>query len=77
MPIPDGLISISGTDAAWVYNDDGYYYYSKPLKAGEKTEWLMTGVDSRRGLDNSFQNVRVNVNVTAQAADGQQRHKRA
>lgn len=67
LPIPDGLISISGTDAAWVYNDDGYYYYSKPLKAGEKTEWLMTGVDFAGGLDNSFQNVRVNVNVKAQA----------
>lgn len=67
LPIPDGLISISGTDAAWVYNDDGYYYYSKPLKAGEKTEWLMTGVDFAGELDNSFQNVRVNVNVTAQA----------
>ena len=67
LPIPDGLISINGTDAAWVYNDDGYYDYSKPLKAGEKTEWLMTGVDFAGGLDNSFQNVRVNVNVTAQA----------
>lgn len=51
----------------WITGADGYYYYSKPLKAKETTPQLFTKVTFDPSMPNEYQGCTVNVNVFAQA----------
>ena len=51
----------------WTYQDDGYYYYNKPLAPGETTEPLFTSVAFDDQMGNEYQNSTAHVNVNAYA----------
>ena len=46
---------------------DGYYYYNRVLKPGEKTEPLFTTVRFGKSLGNEYMNARLTIRVNAQA----------
>lgn len=51
----------------WTYQDDGYYYYNKPLAPGETTEPLFTSVAFDDQMGNEYQNSTAHVDVNAYA----------
>lgn len=57
-------LNLNTTD--WTEHD-GYYYYNKPLKPGEKTEKLFTKVTFGTDLGNAYMNATVKISVVAQA----------
>lgn len=57
-------LNLNTTD--WT-EQDGYYYYNKPLKPGESTEKLFTKVTFDTSMGNAYMNARVEINVIAQA----------
>lgn len=62
----------SGEGAAWqlVEDEDGseWWYYVKPLKAGESTSPLFNAVTFHKSaMDNAYQNGTAEINVSAQA----------
>nr|MBQ8245066.1 hypothetical protein [Oscillospiraceae bacterium] len=65
----DKIIDVTLTTDGWTRKDgDGeWWYYEKPLKAGETTETLITGVSfDGPNMTNEYQNCTVEVVVTAQ-----------
>lgn len=48
------IINFKINETDWEYRD-GYYYYKKPLKSGEKTEPLYTSVSFDKNLPNMYQ----------------------
>lgn len=62
----DKYISMDLNDEDWTYQN-GYYYYNRALKPGEKTVPLFTKVSFADKMDNHYQNARVEIDVTAQA----------
>lgn len=48
-------------------NQDGYYYYNKPLAPGETTEPLFTSVAFDDQMGNQYQNTRAEIEVKAGA----------
>lgn len=62
----DQYISMDLNDEDWTYQN-GYYYYNRALKPGEKTVPLFTKVSFADKMDNHYQNARVEIDVTAQA----------
>lgn len=62
----DKYISMDLNDEDWTYQN-GYYYYNRALKPGEKTVPLFTKVSFAAKMDNHYQNARVEIDVTAQA----------
>lgn len=46
---------------------DGYYYYNRVLKSGEKTEPLFTQVSFSKNMGNEYMNARLTIDVNAQA----------
>ena len=46
---------------------DGYYYYNRALKPGEKTEPLFTMVRFDKEMGNEYMNARLTIKVNAQA----------
>ena len=64
---PDlSLVTMDINTAAWT-EKDGYYYYNKPLAAGETTEPLFTQVSFDKDMGNLYQNCTAQVDVSAQA----------
>ena len=64
--IDPSLISLDINTAAWT-EQDGYYYYNKPLASGETTEPLFTQVSFDKEMGNLYQNCTAQVDVSAQA----------
>ncbi len=67
--LPDGAVTLTEPGADWVYcPEDGWYYCTAVLAAGEETEPLFRGVSfSGTALDNRFADTAMSVSVTAQA----------
>ena len=59
------LLELDLTD--WLEHEDGWYYYAKPLPAGQSTKPLLNSVyfDARTG--NEYQNATATVTVSVQA----------
>lgn len=51
----------------WELGKDGFYYYRKPVAPGEKTEPLFTTVTFSTEMGNEYQNVKVIIDLDAQA----------
>lgn len=60
------LISLNVDTQNWV-EKDGYYYYTKPLSAGETTAPLFTTVTFEAGMENLYQNSKATIRVFVQA----------
>lgn len=62
-----GLVELDlGED--WELDEDGfYYYYKKPVAPGEETEPLFTTVTFSTKMGNEYQNVKVIIDLDAQA----------
>ncbi len=61
------LITCDFNTTDWIIGSDGYYYYSKPLAAGEETAPLFTKVIFSGEMGNEFQNCSVEIAVKAYA----------
>lgn len=51
----------------WLLGDDGYYYYTQPVPAGESTGVLFREVMFSPQMTNEYQNCTVSINISAQA----------
>lgn len=51
----------------WTYGEDGYWYYEKPVAAGEQTDVLFDKVAFDGAMGNEYQNCTANIIVYAQA----------
>lgn len=60
------MIGLDGTAAANWTQKDGWYYYTKALKAGATTEPVYTGIAFAAAMDNAWQGSSVQVTVDAQ-----------
>ena len=72
-----GLVELDlGED--WERDEDGfYYYYKKPVAPGEKTEPLFTTVTFSTEMGNEYQNVKVIIDLDAQAVQSRNNGERA
>lgn len=61
------LISIDYDSTNWTLGDDGYYYYNKPLSAGDTTEPLFRNVIFDATMGNMYHNSKAVIEVSAQA----------
>lgn len=52
---------------SWILGEDGFYYYSKPVAAGETTEILFDTVTFAAQMGNEYQNCTANIVIYAQA----------
>lgn len=65
--IENGVIIVP-TDTAWVKGEDGWYYYSAPVKEGKSTAPLFSEVQfSGPNMGNEYQGVTVEINISAEA----------
>ena len=61
-----GLVELDlGED--WKLGEDGFYYYEESVKPGEETEPLFTTVTFSTKMGNEYQNVKVIIDLDAQA----------
>lgn len=51
----------------WSLGEDGYYYYAKPVAAGETTGILFDTVKFAPEMGNAYQNCTANIEISAQA----------
>lgn len=51
----------------WKLGEDGFYYYKESVKPGEETEPLFTTVTFSTEMGNEYQNVKVIIDLDAQA----------
>ena len=51
----------------WKLDEDGFYYYKESVKPGEETEPLFTTVTFSTEMGNEYQNVKVIIDLDAQA----------
>ena len=51
----------------WELDEDGFYYYEESVKPGEETEPLFTTVTFSTKMGNEYQNVKVIIDLDAQA----------
>lgn len=51
----------------WKLGEDGFYYYTESVKPGEETEPLFTTVTFSTEMGNEYQNVKVIIDLDAQA----------
>ena len=70
------MVSFKLDDDDWVDGQDGWYYYSKPLKAGEDTSHLFVGdkVSFSPEMGNDYQGCKVTMLVLAQATQVKNNH---
>lgn len=61
------LISIDYDSTSWTLGNDGYYYYNKPLPAGDTTEPLFRNVIFDATMGNMYHNSKAVIEVSAQA----------
>lgn len=60
-----GCVSLDIDTANWT-EKDGFFYYHRALKPGEKTEPLFKTVTFDKAMDNSYMEARFRIDVTAQ-----------
>ena len=60
------LVSFKPDTEKWTYQD-GYYYYTDPVAAGESTAVLFSEVNFAPEMPNDYQNSTTIINVSAQA----------
>ena len=51
----------------WFQGEDGYWYYKKPVPAGESTTTLFDEVNIAKEMDNRYQNCKIIIDVYAEA----------
>lgn len=61
-----GLVELNLSED-WKPGEGGFYYYNKPVAPGEKTEPLFTTVTFSTEMGNEYQNVKVIIDLDAQA----------
>ena len=63
------LVELNINEKYWELGNDGFYYYKKqkPVAPGEKTEPLFTTVTFSTEMGNEYQNVKVKIDLDAQA----------
>ena len=61
------LVRLDINEKYWEPGNDGFYYYKKPVAPGEKTEPLFTTVTFSTKMGNEYQNVKVIIDLDAQA----------
>lgn len=66
---PDRIIPIVTfvAEEEWVDGGDGYYYYSQPVPAGDKTGILFHEVAFAPEMPNEYQNCTAHIDITAEA----------
>lgn len=62
-----GLVELNINKASWDLGDDDFYYYKESVKPGEETEPLFTTVTFSTKMGNEYQNVKVIIDLDAQA----------
>lgn len=60
------LVSFTVDEENWTYQD-GYYYYTDPVAAGDSTAVLFSEVNFAPEMPNAYQNSTTIINVSAQA----------
>lgn len=58
-------------NADWVLAEDGYFYYTKALAAGDSTPAVFDRVRLDKDVDEAFEDAELHVNVTAEAIQAQ------
>ena len=61
------LVRLDINEKYWEPGNDGFYYYKKPVAPGEETKPLFTTVTFSTEMGNEYQNVKVNIDLDAQA----------
>ena len=62
-----GLVKPDVNTADWELGSDGYYYYNKPLAAGETTTPVINSVTFDVAMGNEYQGATATVDIVAQA----------
>lgn len=55
------------TEDGWIEDEDGWYYYEKPMTSGDITTPLFEEVQFSQAMDNTHQRATANIIITAQA----------
>ena len=61
------LVRLDINEKYWEPGNDGFYYYKKPVAPGEETKPLFTTVTFSTKMGNEYQNVKVKIDLDAQA----------
>lgn len=61
------LVRLDINEKYWEPGNDGFYYYKKPVAPGEETKPLFTTVTFSTKMGNEYQNVKVIIDLDAQA----------
>ena len=61
------LVRLDINEKYWEPGNDGFYYYKKPVAPGEETKPLFTTVTFSTEMGNEYQNVKVKMDLDAQA----------
>lgn len=66
--LPDSeVIGLNLNTEDWTLGEDGYMYYNEALKPGEVTAPIFTTVTFSKKMGNEYRDVKVNVDVAAEA----------
>ncbi len=66
--LPDSeVIGLNLNTEDWTLGEDGYLYYNEALKPGEVTAPIFTTVTFSKKMGNEYRDVKVNVDVAAEA----------
>ena len=61
------LVRLDINEKYWEPGNEGFYYYKKPVAPGEETKPLFTTVTFSTEMGNEYQNVKVKIDLDAQA----------
>ena len=67
VPVTDDSLGININTSYWLFNGDGFYYYYRPLAAGEITEPLFTEVSIKADLSNVYNGATFHMDLVAHA----------
>lgn len=71
------LVRLDINEKYWELGNDGFYYYKKPVAPGEETKPLFTTVTFSTEMGNEYQNVKVIIDLDAQAVQSRNNGERA
>lgn len=71
------LVRLDINEKYWEPGNDGFYYYKEPVKPDEETEPLFTTVTFSTEMGNEYQNVKVKIDLDAQAVQSRNNGERA
>lgn len=71
------LVRLDINEKYWEPENDGFYYYKKPVAPGEETKPLFTTVTFSTEMGNEYQNVKVIIDLDAQAVQSRNNGERA